>query len=75
MSSCGSLSHNTAKELARILRALIGKNGHNINNTRDFVDRICTRQLTDEEIQVSFDVSNVFGNVDIDKALVSTRKK
>ncbi len=75
VSSCGSLSHGTAKELTRILKPLIGQNGHNINNTKDFVDRISSRQLSDGEIQVSFDVSNLFGNVNIDKALSVIRTR
>ncbi len=75
VSSCASLSHNTAKELTRILQPLIGSNGHNVTSTKDFVDRMDTRQLDDGEIQVSFDVSNLFGNINIDKALKATRKR
>ena len=75
VSSCGSLFYGTAKELTRILKPLIGHNGHNVNNTKDSVDRINTRQLSDGEIQVPFDVSNLFGNVNIDKALKVIRAR
>ena len=75
VSSCGSLAYGTAKELARILKHLIGQNGHNVDNTKDFVDRIMTRRLEDGEVQVSFDVTNLFGKVPISKALTVTRER
>ncbi len=75
VSSCGSLSYPTAKELARILGPLVGKNGHGVKNTKDFVDRIVTRTLSDGEEQVSFDVTNLFGNVKVKRALSVARKR
>ncbi len=74
-SACGSLFYGTAKEMARILGPLVGKNGYSVNNTKDFVDRQQSRNIADDETQVSFDVSNLFGNVDIDKALTGVRKR
>ncbi len=51
----------------------MGRNGHSVNNTKDFVDRMTNRTLSEDEEQVSFDVSNLFGNVKITKALSVVR--
>ena len=37
VSSCGSVTYGVAKELAKILKPLVGKSPHHINGTQDFV--------------------------------------
>ncbi len=54
VSSCGSLGYGTAKELARILGPLVGENGHSVKNAKDFVDRVHSRNIEEDETQVSF---------------------
>ncbi len=53
----------------------MGKNGHRVNNTKDFVDRSQTRTIDDDEEQVSYDVSNLFGNIKTDRALEVTKQR
>ena len=38
VSSTGTATYNTAKELARILKPLVGMSTHHVQNTRDFVE-------------------------------------
>ena len=38
VSSRGSVSYDTAKELARILKPLAGRTAYSVQNTKDFVD-------------------------------------
>ena len=38
VSSCGSVTYGVAKELAKILKPLVGKSPYHINNTQDFVE-------------------------------------
>ena len=40
VSSTGTVTYNTAKELAKILKPLVGISSHHVHNTRDFVEHI-----------------------------------
>ena len=40
VSSCGSVTYGMAKELAKILKPLVGKSPHHINSTHDFVEQL-----------------------------------
>ena len=40
VSSCGSVTYGVAKELAKILRPLVGKSPHHSNSTQDFVEQV-----------------------------------
>ena len=42
VSSCGSVTYGVAKELAKILKPLVGRSPHNINSTQDFVEQVKT---------------------------------
>ena len=39
VSSCGSATYGVAKELAKILKPLVGKSPHHISSTQDFVEQ------------------------------------
>ena len=38
ISSTGTVTYNTAKELAKILKPLVGLSSHHVHNTRDCID-------------------------------------
>ena len=69
MSSCGSLTYGVAKELAKILKPLVGKSPHHINNTQDFVEQVKHIILGPAECLSSYDVSALFTSVPVDPAL------
>ena len=58
-----------AKELAKILKHLLGKSPHHINSTQDFVEQIRHITLVPGECLSSYDVSALFTLVKIDPAL------
>ena len=40
VSSTGTVSYNTAKELASILKPLVGLSSHHLQNTKDFIQQL-----------------------------------
>ena len=58
-----------AKELAKILKPLVGKSPHHINSTQDFVEQARQFKLESGECLSSYDVSALFTSVPIDPAL------
>ena len=65
ISSIGTVTYNTAKELARILKPLVGLSKHHIHNTIDFVQQIKEVKLKEDESMVSYDVTALFTSVPI----------
>ena len=47
ISSIGTATYNTAKELARVLKPLVGTSNHHVQNTRDFIDQMKDVRLKD----------------------------
>ena len=58
-----------AKELAKILKPLVGKSPHHINSTQDFVEQAKQFRLEPGECLSSYDGSALFASVPIDPAL------
>ena len=69
VSSGGSVTYDVAKELAKILKPLVGKSPHHINSTHDFVEQIKQLTLSPGECFSSYDVSALFTSVPVDLAL------
>ena len=69
VSSCGLVTYGVAKELAKILKPLVGKYAYHINSTQDFVEQVRHITLTPGECLSSYDVSALFTSVPIDPAL------
>ena len=60
MSSCGSVTYGVAKELAKILKPLVGKSPQHITSTQDFVEQAKHIKLEPGECLSSYDVSALF---------------
>ena len=69
VSSCGSVTYGVAKELAKILKPLVGKSPHHISSTQDFVEQAKQIILEPGECLSSYDVSALFTSVPIDPTL------
>ena len=69
--SIGTVTYNTAKELSKILKPLVGLSNHHVHNTRDFVEQIKEVKLKQEENMVSYDVTALFTSVPIPPVLRS----
>ena len=63
VSSCGSVTYGVAKELAKILKPLVGKSPHHITSTQDFVEQVRHIKLEPGECLSSYDVSALFTSV------------
>ena len=57
------------KELAKILKPLVGKSPHHVNSTQDFVEQARHITLAPGECLSSYDVSALFTSVPVDPAL------
>ena len=66
VSSRGAVSQETAKELARILKSLVGRSPHCVHNTMDFLQKTKGIQLQHDECIMSYDVKAFFTSVPID---------
>ena len=75
VSSVGSVSYETAKELSRILKPLVGKTEHHVKNAKDFIESIHDITLEQDECLVSYDVEALFTLVPIQAALTITKNK
>ena len=58
-----------AKELARILKPLVGSSPHHIKHTGDFIEQIKHVKLQADETITSYDVSALFTSVPIEAAI------
>ena len=74
ISSIGSVTHSTAKELARIIKPLVGGSSHHVKNNMDFIQSIEGTQLKPEECMMSFDVESLFTSVPIEPAIAIIKK-
>ena len=74
ISSIGSVTHATAKELSRILKPLVGKSSHHVKNNMDFIQSIEGIQLKPEECIMSFDVEALFTSVPKEPAISIIKK-
>ena len=73
--SRGSITYEVAKELARILKPLVGSSPHHIKNTGDFIQQIKQVKLQADEIITSYDVSALFTSVPIEAATKIIQRK
>ena len=69
VSSRGSVTYNTSKELARILKPLAGRSSFSVQNTMDFVDQVKNIRLQPQECIVSYDVKALLTSVAIKPAI------
>ena len=73
-SSIGSVTYETAKELSRILKPLVGRSPHHVKNNQDFIHSLEEIKLEPEECMMSFDVKALFTSIPIQPALKIIKK-
>ena len=69
VSSIGAATYNTAKELAKILKPLVGMSAHHVQNIRDLVEQIKDVRLKQGKCIISYDVKAQFTSVPIKPVL------
>ena len=75
MSSIGSVTYGVAKELARIIKPLMGNSQHHVHNTKQFADEIRKIKLEEGECITSHDVTALFTCLPVASALEIIRSK
>ena len=75
VSSTGTASYNTSKELANILKPLVGWTSHHLKNTKDFIDQIKDIKLLPDETIISYDIKALFTSVPIQSVINIIKKK
>ena len=56
VSSIGTVTYQISKELARILKPLVGKSSHHVKNTHDFIDQIKGIHSSQHQCMMLYDV-------------------
>ena len=74
VSSIGAVSYETAKELARILKPLVGRSPYHVQNTRHFTQHIKGIHLIPDECIMSYDIKALFTSVPIQPAINTIKK-
>ena len=69
MSSTGTVTYQTSKEVARILKPLVGSSSHHVKNTQDFIDQINGIHLGHDQCMMSYNVKVLFTSVPTTKAI------
>ena len=69
VSSIGSVSYGVAKEIARIIKPLVGSTEHHVNNSKEFIEEMKKMKLEEGECITSYDVSTLFTSIPIPSAL------
>ena len=74
ISSRGSATYETAKELAKILKPLVGRSPHHVQNYKDFLDSIKNIKIKPDECIMSFYVSALLTSIPIEPAINIIKK-
>ena len=69
VSSIGAATYEPAKVLSKILKPLVGKSPHHVQNNQEFLQHLKGIQLGPVEIIISYDVKALFTSVPIQPAL------
>ena len=69
VSSFGAVTYESAKELPKILKPLVGKSSHHVHNNQEFLQHLKGIQLGPDEVIISYDVKALFISVPIQPAL------
>ena len=75
VSSIGAASYETAKELARILKPLMGISPYQVQNSRDFIQQIQDIKLKEDQCIMFYDVKALFTSVPIQSAIDVIKKR
>ena len=74
VSSIGSATYETGKELSRILKPLVGRSTHHVRNNQEFIQSIQEITIEEEDCMMSFDVKSLFTSVPIQPTLNIIKK-
>ena len=74
VSSIGSVAYETAKELSKILKPLVGRSPYHVKNNQDSIHSLEEIKLEPEECMMSFDVKALFTSIPLKPPLKIIKK-
>ena len=74
VSSIGAVSYATSKELARILKPLVGRSPYHVHNNHDLLEDLKSLKLGKDKCLISFDMKALFTSVPIQSAIQIIKK-
>ena len=72
--SIGSATYETAKELSKILKPLVGRSIHHVKNNQEFIQSLQDSTVDEEDCMMSFDVKSLFTSIPIQPTLTIIKK-
>ena len=75
VSSRGSITYGVTKELAYIIKPLVGQSPHHLKSTQHFVQQIHSKRLEPVEVMTSIDVKALFTSVPVDPSIHIVQQK
>ena len=75
VSSRGSITYGVAKELAHIIKPLVGQSPHHLKNTQHFIQQLQGKNLEPGEVITSFDVNTLFTSVPVKPAIQIVKQR
>ena len=69
MSTIGTVPYGTSKYLAEIIQPTLNKNKHRVINLYIFVQEAKSSEIYKDDLQVSYDVENLYPLVPVEKAI------
>ena len=74
VTSIGTVTYETSKELSRIMKPLVGRSPHQVQNNKEFIQQLDDIKLRSDDIIMSYDVKALFTSVPITPALKIIKK-
>ena len=74
VSSTVSVTYETSKELSRILKPLVGRSPHHVQNNQEFLKQLEDIKLGSDDSIISYDVKGLFTSVPLKSALKIIKK-
>ena len=74
ISSIEAVTYQSAKELSKTLKPLVGKSSHHVHKNEDSLQHLKGIQLGPDEVIISYDVKALFTSVPIQPALTIIEK-
>ena len=75
VSSRGSITYGVAKELAHIIKPLVGQSPHHLKNTQHFVQQLQGKKLEAGEVITSFDLKALFTSAPVHPAIQIVKQR
>ena len=69
LSTIGTVPYGTSEYLVEIIQPTLNKSKHRVINSYTFVQEAKTWEIYQDEVQVSYDVVNLYRSVPVDKAI------